>query len=66
MKMAKTLGEFGRNGGASVVEVVLVRRHSAEIRKHWKALDSADAGQQDRIFRRLSDLGAVRAAALPD
>ena len=56
----KTLGEFGRDGGKKVVEVVLVRGHSAEIRKLWRALDDADAPEQDSIFRRLGSLGAVR------
>ena len=56
----KTLGEFGRHGGREVVEVILVRGHSDEIRKLWKALDDADAPEQDRIFTRLEKLGAVR------
>jgi hypothetical protein len=58
--ITKSLGEFGRHGGREVVEVVLVRVHSAEIRKLWRALDDADAVEEDRIFARLRTLGAVR------
>ena len=56
------LGEFGRHGGREVVEVVLVRGHTAEVRKLWAELDTADAPEQDRIFARLRKLGAVREA----
>jgi hypothetical protein len=62
MTTTKVLGEFGRFGGREVVEIVLVRGHSAEIRKLWRALDDADAPEQDRIFRRLEAIGAVRSA----
>ena len=58
----KVLGEFGRRGGTEVVEVLLVRGHSPEIRALWRELDDADAPEQDRIFRRLAAIGAVRAA----
>lgn len=62
MTTTKTLGEFGLRGGAEVVEVILVRGHTAEIRKLWATLDTADAVEQDRIFARLRKLGAVRQA----
>jgi len=58
MKTSTVLGEFGRSNGQAVV-VVLVRGHSAEIRRLWDRLDHADAVEQDRIFDRLSKLGAV-------
>jgi hypothetical protein len=61
----KTLGEFGRFGGQTVVTVRLVRGHSAEIRKLWKALDSADATGQDAIFRRLDEIGSLSTTAAP-
>ena len=62
--MMTVLGEFGRHGGRDVVTVVLVRGHSAEIRALWRALDDADAPEQDRIFARLKKLGAVRSPAM--
>jgi CelD/BcsL family acetyltransferase involved in cellulose biosynthesis len=64
MTTTTVLGEFGRHGGAEVVEVILVRGHSAEIRALWRELDDADADavEQDRIFRRLRAIGAVRPA----
>jgi hypothetical protein len=62
MKTQTVLGEFGLHGGAEVVEVILVRGHSAEIRRLWQALDDADAPEQDRIFARLRKIGAVREA----
>lgn len=58
--MTTKLGEYGRFGGREVIEVVLVRGHSDEIHRLWRALDDADAPEQDRIFRRLGELGAVR------
>jgi hypothetical protein len=57
------LGEFGRRGGADVVEGLLIRGHSSEIRALWRELDDADAPEQDRIFRRLAAIGAVRPAS---
>lgn len=61
MSKRTVLGEFGKHSGAGqVVEVVLVRGYSAEIRRLWKDLDDADACEQDDIFRRLEEIGAVR------
>lgn len=55
------LGEYGLRGGRDVVEVVLVRGHSAEIRKLWRELDSVGGSpREDEIFRRLEKIGAVR------
>ena len=62
MTRTTVLGEFGRNGGRDVVDVILVRGHVREIRRLWAALDDADALEQDRIFARLRKLGAVRDA----
>lgn len=65
MKKAKvkTLGEYGRYGGKTVVEVILVRGYTSEIRKLWKDLDSADGVVEEEIFRRLEKIGAVRTAS---
>jgi hypothetical protein len=59
-KRVSYLGEFGRDGtDESVVRVYTVRGHVHEIRRLWRALDNADAIEQDRIFARLDQLGAV-------
>jgi hypothetical protein len=55
----EVLGEFGRQGGRDVVKVVTVSGHAAEIRKLWDELDTADATEEDEIFGRLEQLGAV-------
>ena len=62
MTKQTVLGEFGRLAGREVVEIILVRGHFSEIRKLWRKLDDADAVDQDRIFRRLAAMGAVRKA----
>ena len=58
----KTLGEFGRHGGKTVLAVREVPGHVREIRRLWAELDCCDGPREDEIFTRLDELGATKEA----
>ena len=64
--MTTYLGEYGVNGGTTVIEVQTVPGHAREIRQLWRSLDNADGPESELIISRLQSLGAIRAEGQPE
>lgn len=58
-KKTTLLGEYGRFGGREVYEIRTVPGAVREIRRLWARLDDTDATEEDEIFARLAQLGAL-------
>ena len=61
------LGDYGINGGTTVIEVQTVPGHVREIRQLWRDLDDAGGGPDEPgIVRRLRQIGAIRNEGQPE